>query len=202
MNRELPSAEKEQLVVDNRSSHRSAELIPFERIANGREEVACIEDAIAHELKEVPVKVVGAGLGHDVNRAGTVLPVLRRQRAGLDLELLQRVWERKRQTQIIDRVVVRPAVHHVSQGTVGAAASYGDGSLVGIVLARVKLADVAERNRRGGSGEVNELSGLAAIERELNHALRIDQLSDPRAARLHETCVRLHFDLFADLADL
>ena len=177
-------------------------MIPLERITNGREEVAGVEDSIADELEEVPVKVVGAGLGHDVNRPGTMLSVLRGQSAGLDFELLQRVGKRKRQTQIIDRIVVRSAVHHISEGAVRAAPGHGDGSLVRIVLARVKLADVAQGNRGGGSCEANELRDLAAVQWQFHHALRVDQLTDTGAASLYQSGVRLHFNLFAGLSDL
>ena len=111
MDRKLRAAEEEELVVDNRSSDRSAELVPFERIANRCEEVSRVENPIAYELEKVPVKFVGAGLGYDVDRAGTVLPVLRRQSAGLDLELLKRVGEGSgRPRLLIGSLCVPPSI--------------------------------------------------------------------------------------------
>src|SRR5262249_33107386 len=42
LDRELCSAEEEQLVVKNGSSQRSAKLVPLQRIADGRKEIACV----------------------------------------------------------------------------------------------------------------------------------------------------------------
>ena len=97
---------------------------------------------------------------------------------------------------------MRSAIHHVCQSAVRSSSRDADGGFVGIVFAGIKLAGVAERNRRSGPCEIDELRGLPAIQRKFHHALRIDDFSDARAVRLHQRCVRLHFNLFGDLADL
>ena len=144
------------------SAERAAELVALQAVARRREEVARVEVVVADELEDVAVERVGAGLGHQVHRRRRVMAVARRQRAGLDLELLQRVGERRRQVQVVERIVVRAAVHDVGDA-VGLAA--GDRDRHGrIVLVGVQ---VPGGRGRGEAGEEDQLGRLPAVERDL-----------------------------------
>src|SRR5207249_12103658 len=86
----LIAAEEEQLVFDDRRTNRAAELVAVQTVALGREEVAGVEAPVAQELERVAADPVRAGFGDHVHSRGGVVTVPRRQRARLDLELLQR----------------------------------------------------------------------------------------------------------------
>ena len=124
------------------------------------------------------------------------MTVPRRQRARLDLELLQRVRKRRRQIQVVERIIVRAAVHDVGDA-VGLAACHRDRDrweiLVGV--------EVAGGSGGRETGEKDQLGGLPAVQRHLEDALIVDHLSDAGAVRLDEARVRDDGHLFADGAD-
>src|SRR2546430_7156095 len=59
------------------------------------------------ELEEVASERVSTRLGHRVDGPARMHPALRRQSAGLRLELLQRVRERQREVQVVAWIVDR-----------------------------------------------------------------------------------------------
>ena len=192
----LVTAEEEQPVFQQRSAERAAELVALQRVALGREEVPGVEPVVPHELEHVAVEAIRSRLRDDVDGGGGVVPVARRQRAGLDLELLDRVGERRGEVQVVEGIVVRAAVHDVRHA-VGLAA--GDGNrdrrvvLVGV--------EIPGRRRRRETGEENQLRGLAAVERNLVDPLVVDDLSHTRGARFDHGRIGEHRDLFAKVAD-
>ena len=192
----LIAAEQEQLVLDDRRAERAAELIAVQAVALRREEVARVETVVAEELEGVAVHFVRSRLGHQVHRRCGVMPVPRRQRARLHLELLQRVGKRRRQVQVVERIVVRAAVHDVGDA-VRLAAGDRDRDrrkiLVGV--------EIACRRGRREAGEENQLGGLSSVQRQLHHALVVDHLADAGVLRLDEGGVRRHRHLLADRAD-
>ena len=99
----LIAAEEEHLVLQDRPAEHAAELIALEAVALGREGVARVEAVVADEVEGAAAEVVGAGLGDEIHRRRRVVAVAGRQRAGLDLELLQRVGKRRRQVQVVER---------------------------------------------------------------------------------------------------
>src|SRR5437016_6168496 len=101
LNRELRSTEKEQLVVNEWPTDRPAELIAFQRIANRREGVAGVESSVAHELKQISVKLIRAGLRHDVHGSRAVLPILRLQCARFDLRSEEHTSELQSLTNLV-----------------------------------------------------------------------------------------------------
>ena len=192
----LVAAEQEQLVLHDRRAQRAAKLIAVQIVLLRREVVALVEAVVAVELERVAVDLVRSGLGHQVDRRGGMVAVPRRQRAGLDLELLQRVGKRRRQVQVVERIVVRPAVHDVGDA-VGLAAGHRDRHgrevLVGV--------EVAGRRGRRQSRQEDQLGRLAAVQRQLHDALIVDHLSDAGVLGFDQRGVRRHRDLLADRAD-
>ena len=105
--------EEIKLVLDERPADGSSELIPLEIVTSGRKGVARIEHAIAEELEQIPMNVVCAGFCHCVDCGSGMVPILRRQRAGLDFEFLERIGKGQRQIQVVIRIVVRCAIEQV-----------------------------------------------------------------------------------------
>ena len=108
------------------------------------------------------------------------MAVARRQRAGLDLELLQRVGKRRRQVQVVERIVVRAAVHDVGDA-VGLPAGDRDrrrSESSCWCSGRRAGADVARPDRKISSVAWRPLSG-SSID-----ALVVDHLADAGVLRL------------------
>src|SRR6266567_4465645 len=98
VDRVLESAKEEQFVLHNWSADGAAELIPFQsrmdfvaglRI-DCREIRRRIQQVVAHELKKVSMELVRAGLRHRADLCSRVLALRGGQRAGFNLEFLQR----------------------------------------------------------------------------------------------------------------
>ena len=140
--------------------------------------------------------LIGAGFGDQVDGGGRVMAVPRRQRARFDLELLQGVRKRRRQVQVVERIVVRAPVHD-ERDAVGLPASHRDGH-GGKILVRVQ---VAGRCRSRQSGQKDQLGSLPAVQRDLEHVLVVNHLTDPRVFRLDERGVRGHRHLLTDRAN-
>ena len=66
----LEPPEGEQPVLAHRASQRKAGLVAFETVRLVGEEVGGVEVGIPDKLEDVPVNLVAARLGHDVNCAG------------------------------------------------------------------------------------------------------------------------------------
>ena len=111
--RALIPAEEENPVLGDRAADGAAELVAPQRVLRQREGVLGIEAAVADELEEAAVDIVGARLGDDVDDGGGVVAVARGERARLDLEFLEGIRERHRQIEVGAGVVVVGAVHDV-----------------------------------------------------------------------------------------
>ena len=72
----LPAEEEEYLVLLDGAADGAAKLIPLERIAGRREEVARVHIAVAEKVERVAVEVVGARFGHARNSAAGMDAVL------------------------------------------------------------------------------------------------------------------------------
>ena len=103
----LIAREKEKLVFDDRPAYGAAVLISLQRVAPGSEKVPGIHLAITKELKQVAMEGIRARLDDHVDRRRRVQAVLRRERAGLDFELLQCIREWKRKIHRVKRVVMK-----------------------------------------------------------------------------------------------
>src|SRR4030095_13469838 len=131
----LITPEEEQTGVGDRASERAAELVAIEAVVlpfpGGRvdevERVGRVETLVADKLAEITVKQVVARLGYDVDRGARVHAVVRRRGARLESELLECVGERKREVEVVVRVVMSGAVEQISH-TDGRSAGNGNGS--------------------------------------------------------------------------
>jgi hypothetical protein len=81
----LKSVKQENLVFANGTADRSPELIAAKSVLRRREEVARIEVAVAHELEQVAVDLVGAGFGNRIHHGVGMQAVARRDTVGLTL---------------------------------------------------------------------------------------------------------------------
>ena len=112
----LVSSKEEQLVLQDRSAQRSAELVPLEVVAFQRKKVSGIESVIANELKCVAVKFIRARLRNCVDLAARSSASSGGGAAtDLHLELLKRIRKRNRHLRAIIGVVVHRSIegiHH------------------------------------------------------------------------------------------
>src|ERR1700743_2821845 len=203
--RVLIAEEEEELVLPDRASEGSAELVPFERVPRRREEIPCVEIPVSDKFKSIAVKFIGAGPGNYVYRARGVLSILGGQSAGFDLELLYGVREGQRQVQIVKGIVVRSSVHQISQ-TVESSPSRADKGFVGIVFGGNEIAGrragaVSGLNGLGVSRDGNQLRDLASVQRQVHNLLLINHLTHCGAVRLHHRGGSLHLHCFADGAN-
>src|SRR5207244_444627 len=76
-------------------------------------EVARVQITVAEELEQVAVDRVRTRLGHTIDSGPRVASVLRRQGAGFQLELLQRVRERERHAGGVIEIAVLGAVQQI-----------------------------------------------------------------------------------------
>ena len=156
------------------------------------EEWPRIQGAIPQIFEQVSVQSIRSGLGDDVDRRAGVRAEARRQSAGLDIELLQRVRERERQIHVGHRVCIIAAVEKVSRA-ISLAACDGDRGGTEIILA----ADhAAAGSGHGSAGKQDQLSGLAAIQRQVIDAPLVDHLPDAVLGCLHHAGGCNHLDGF------
>src|SRR5262249_32771442 len=92
--RALIAAKEKELVLKNRSAESAAELIALESAALHCKILASIQQVIAHQLKSVPVKLIGTRLRHSAHlRAASLRGSLP---PNFSFEFGQRVREWKR----------------------------------------------------------------------------------------------------------
>ena len=114
----IPEKEKRLVfaVIDLRNPHRPAEdspeLILVERSHGGIERIAGIEIAVPQILPDGPVIAVGAGLGHYVHDPARGRSELGLVVVGVNLELLDRVDNRRHHVGAHQRVLIVEAVQH------------------------------------------------------------------------------------------
>ena len=80
-----------------------------------------VEVVVADKLEKITVKLIRACLGYHVYRARRMHSGLRLQSAGLDLEFLQRVGERRGHFKIIRGIAVRRSIQNEVHAYRGAA---------------------------------------------------------------------------------
>jgi hypothetical protein len=134
-----------------------------------------------------------------------VVAVLRRQRARLNLELLHRVRKRQRQGQVVVGIVVRAPVEHVGHAV--RQASRDDNCRAGITpnagVERARTRGIAAAFAASReAGLEDQLGELSTVQRQLEHLLVRDDLTDARVACLDERRAPLHRDGFLQLAEL
>src|SRR5581483_5646162 len=98
----------------NRPAHCTPEFIPVCHIAHLRKRIAGIVVLIAIKSEQIPVQLVGATLGHDVDDSAGVAAVAGAVVVRLDTEFLERVRERKWNIPVQILIEESGAVEHVS----------------------------------------------------------------------------------------
>src|SRR5262249_51459345 len=104
--RALVSRKKEELVLFNRTTDRSAELIALDRIAFGGKRISGVKNSISYEFECVAVNIITTGFGYQADGSGGLQAVLSAGGAGFDFELLERIGKRHRHVTVRIRVVV------------------------------------------------------------------------------------------------
>ena len=145
---------------------------------------------VAVELEDAAVHLVRTRLGDDVDDRRGVMSVPRLQRARLDAELLERIGERHGEVEVRARIVVARAIHHVHRAAGRTARDRNRHRR--IVAAR---GETARRIDRDAGREQQQVGDLASIERQLQHALVVNQLANARAPRFDHRRIRLHGNL-------
>ena len=173
--RALPAGEEEQLVAHDRAARIAAELFALQEVPLGQEEVFRVERAVARVAERAAVEVVGARAGDGVDDRAGARTLRGAVVAGLNRELLQRVRERERLVLLEVRVGVVRAVETERRlprlGAVGREAQRA-----GNRLARF-LVDFRHDHARD---EHAEPRGVAAVQRQLDDPLRVDDFGDRR----------------------
>src|SRR5579871_6450857 len=170
----LKSAEKEQLVANDPTSERTAELISLQAVLPWSEVVDCVRVAIAEELEQIAVPRIRSGLGDHVHYAAGMQPVPGRQRARFHTKFRQRVREGERHIHVGKAVIVVSAVQKVVGGVAGAARNRDRLRTEKALAAGV--GSIAVIN--GSAGDGNQLCRVAAIERQVDDPLLIHYLGD------------------------
>src|SRR5262249_54290979 len=79
-----------------------------------RKRICRVEIVVTEELEAITMKFVCSRFGDRCEGSARVHPVLSGHGAGFQLRLLQRIWKRERETQVVVGVVVVCAVQAVS----------------------------------------------------------------------------------------
>ena len=198
--RPLVAAEEEELVFNDAAADGAAELVAMEHVVSGQEIVARVDAAVAQELKQVAVQLVGAGLGHDIHGAARMQAIAGRQGVGLDAEFLQRVGEGERQVDIRERVVVVSAVEQVVDVVALRTGHRDDHRAVEALAADVVVAGSGSVDR--AARQEHQRGGLPPVQRQFQNAALIDHLRDGVVLGLDHGGLRLHLDVFGDRTDL
>ena len=136
------------------------------------------------ELEHVAVDRVRARFGDGVDRGARVHAVLRRQRARLDLELLERVGKRQREIQVVVRIVVRRAVEQIRDAVRLAA---GDREREPALRAAEAAARRVQLRLRDDRRQVlHEVGGISSVQRQLEDPLVVHHLADAHVARFDQ----------------
>src|SRR5262249_54336937 len=75
--RALVSAKEEELLLADRPAKGAAELVALESIVGRREEIACVQRAVAEEFEDVSVELVGSRLRNRIHGRAGVKPITR-----------------------------------------------------------------------------------------------------------------------------
>ena len=95
----------------------------FKPILFGSKRVARVEDSVPHKLEEAAMKFVSAALGNDIDDARSVKSVLCGYGAGLDLEFLERIGKRQRQSLVAVGIVMDAAIEQERHAIVASPAN-------------------------------------------------------------------------------
>src|SRR5439155_7621939 len=112
----LVRSEEKKLVLAERASETSSELVSLQRVLGGSEKGPGIEGAIPNEFKRRAMKLVRAGLSHNAHGAGGGITVFRGEVVVLDVEFLDGIGVRKGKIGVDVSVIVVGSVELVVDG--------------------------------------------------------------------------------------
>ena len=198
----LIASEEEELVLQNRSTQRSAKLIALQIVSLQGKEVSSVERVIAHKLKRVAMQLIRARLGDRVDLAARS-PAAARSGAAADfhLKLLERIREREWHLRVVIRIVMHGSVQGIHHSELQSA-SDGDK-----ISCSTRTPNKTARYRAcnpldSGARDCDQVGDPAPLQRQFQNPLVLDDRTHSRAPRFHERGIGLHLDLFGDLTDL
>ena len=171
--RALVSAEEKQFVLHDRPADRSTELVALDRVALRCKGVPRIEHSIAHELKQIAVKLVRSGLCYQADRPEDFTPFC------ADVALVSTLNSCSASGNGIERyepgvlVVVVRAVERVVQS---GAQPARDGNIAS--GERIAIAAGDRGCRRRGSRQREQFDHLPAVQWEFEDAGVLNDLAD------------------------
>ncbi len=140
---------------------------------------------VAGKLEHVTMEQVRPGLRRHTDRASSLDTVLRVLRAGLDAELLHRVWKWQRQVDAVVPVVMHGAIQEVLHAELLPSCDRDAATLSQAAARWIARVDRAAR-------EYDERGHVASLERQCFDRFVVDDRSDRRVARLDERRGRFH----------
>jgi hypothetical protein len=177
----LPAAEEEHPVAANRSTGKPAVLLALQEVLVGRKEVLGGELTIPQIPEQATVQVVGPRSRDRVDDGAGAVALRGAVVAGLNAEFLERVRKRERLILLVIRVGVAGAVETERDlprlGAVGRHAQRAGNRLPRLTIHR-------RQHHAGDQGAQGR--GVAAVERELDDALGIDDLAERGRRHVHQ----------------
>ena len=196
-------SEPERSVLDQRSADRGAELVALPLRLRGaervREEIVRVQRIVAEELVDAAANRIGAGFDDGVDDRSRAAAELGRVSVRLNLEFLQRLDRRLHELHVLaaERVRVGDVIDAVEQEDIVERA----------VAVHVEHAlEVHARQPRGArehaGREQRQLVVVAAIERQLDDLLLIDDRSARRRDGVEQRRGADDLDRFGELTRL
>ena len=139
------------------------------------------------------MKLIGTGLGDDIDDGAAARPKLGRVLADLNTELLDRIHRWAEVPAIEEGFLVIGAVELIVVFLVRHAGCCGR------ALVDDSRSASAFPDARGQRGQLHEVT---TVERQADHAFRVDHASDQVALSVDHRCVPGYFDCLGDVADL
>src|SRR5581483_2756328 len=179
------------------SAETKAVLVALERRAGSRriEEILGIELLVAEELEGRAMRIIGAGLGREIDDGAHGAAVFGGVGIGLHLELLDEIhgglhhFGTALRTCQFDRVVVEPVDQEVVLSVAHAAA------------AEPGITGSAERLDRS-SGKQRQVVIAPPVQGQFHNSLVFDDLTLAGFDRIQQACRGGYFDVLGDTADL
>ncbi len=196
----LRRCEEMQLVLDDRSANRAAEVVALQlvlRLVRSLEEVVLrVQRVAAAEVEAAAAELVRAAAGDDVDLRAAGLAELRAVAVAQDLELLDRLDRRVDEDRAVraDVVVVRAVDRPEIRGDVAAADREVRAAEQALVL------DVEEIGGAHAGHQRGELQEVAAVQRQLADLLSGDHAGDVAAEHLDRGRRRFDADRLVHVA--
>ncbi len=166
-------AEEEQLALLNRAADRAAVVVePQLALARG-EEVLRIELVVAEVFEQTAAELVGAALGHDVDRRAGVAAVFRREVRRLQLHFLDEV-----DADVVDHRAVAAGGQVDTPSTLRLFAPPRLPLIACVPVPRLVVAASGLKSVSVSPDQRRELQVVAGVERQVLHLRAVDHAGD------------------------